>query len=62
MTKLPAMLKLIRAKKRRDEEAESARILYVAMTRARDRLYLTSAGKDSNDFLSLAPCLDAAGV
>ena len=61
-TEVPAMLKLIRDKKQKDEKEESARILYVAMTRARDRLYLTSAGKDSNDFLSLIPCLQAADI
>jgi ATP-dependent exoDNAse (exonuclease V) beta subunit (contains helicase and exonuclease domains) len=58
----PAMLKLIRAKKRSDEQIEAARILYVAMTRARDRLYVTSAGKESGDFMSLSPGLKAAGV
>jgi ATP-dependent helicase/nuclease subunit A len=58
----PAMLKLIRAKKRSDEQLEAARILYVAMTRARDRLYVTSAGKESGDFMSLTPGLEAAGV
>lgn len=58
----PAMLKLLREKKKRDEQREAARILYVAMTRARDRLYLTSAGKEKGDFAALQSGLEAAGV
>jgi len=32
------------------------------MTRARDRLYLTSAGKDATDFAALVPGFEAAGI
>lgn len=58
----PAMLNMIRAKKKRDEQEEANRILYVAMTRARDRLYVTSAGKESRDFATLIPGLEAAKI
>jgi ATP-dependent helicase/nuclease subunit A len=58
----PAIFKLIKAKKRSDEKEESARILYVALTRARDRLYLTSAGRPGNDFETLLMGLEAAGI
>jgi ATP-dependent helicase/nuclease subunit A len=58
----PAMLRMIRAKKKRDEQEEANRILYVAMTRARDRLYVTSAGKEARDFASLVPGLEAAKI
>jgi len=58
----PAVRKLIRAKKKLDEDAESARILYVALTRAHDRIYLTSAGRIQNDIALLQPGLEAAGV
>ena len=58
----PAIYKLIKSKKRADERDESARILYVALTRAQDRLYLTSAGRVGGDFEMLAPGLEAAGI
>ena len=58
----PAIRKMIAAKKRSDEAAESARVLYVALTRARDRLYLTSAGKEGNDFAAILPGLEDAGI
>jgi ATP-dependent helicase/nuclease subunit A len=61
-TEEPAMLKLIRQRKKAEAERESARILYVAMTRSRDRLYVTSAGKPANDLESIIPGLAAAGV
>jgi ATP-dependent helicase/nuclease subunit A len=57
-----AVRKLIRSKKRQDEDAESARILYVALTRARDRVYLTSAGRVQYDIALLIPGLEAAGI
>jgi len=58
----PTVRKLIRAKKDADEAAESKRILYVALTRARDRLYLTAAGRMQNGIELLAPGLEAAGI
>jgi ATP-dependent helicase/nuclease subunit A len=58
----PAIYKVIKSKKKSNEADESARILYVALTRAQDRLYLTSAGKPGNDFEALATGLEAAGI
>jgi ATP-dependent helicase/nuclease subunit A len=58
----PSILTLIRKKKRADENRESARILYVAMTRAQDRLYLTAAGKEGNDLEKLMPGLEHADI
>jgi ATP-dependent helicase/nuclease subunit A len=56
------MLNMIRTKKKRDEQEEAGRILYVAMTRARDRLYVTSAGKEARDFAAIVPGLEAAKI
>ncbi|MFN6965067.1 MAG: UvrD-helicase domain-containing protein [Pyrinomonadaceae bacterium] len=59
----PAMLDVIAARRARREAEEAARVLYVAMTRPRDRLYLTAAGDEiKNDLKTLEPCLAAAGV
>jgi ATP-dependent helicase/nuclease subunit A len=58
----PALYKILKDKQSADDRLEAGRILYVAMTRARDRLYLTSAGKDGTDFAALMPGFDAAGV
>jgi ATP-dependent helicase/nuclease subunit A len=58
----PSILKVIRRKKKLEESKESARILYVAMTRAEDRLYLTSAGNENNDLAALKPGLELAGI
>lgn len=58
----PATLKLLKEKKKRDDQFEAGRILYVALTRARDRIYLTSAGKDASDFAALVPGLESAYV
>jgi ATP-dependent helicase/nuclease subunit A len=58
----PALLKLISEKKKSGDDLESKRVLYVAMTRSRDRLYLTSAGKEKEDLVTLMPGLQAAGI
>ena len=58
----PAVYKLLKDKQSADDRVEASRILYVAMTRARDHLYLTSAGKDATDFAALLPGFEAAGV
>ena len=58
----PAVLKLIRKKKSDDQRRESARVIYVALTRAQDRLYLTSAGKENGGLSVLMPGLERAGI
>jgi ATP-dependent helicase/nuclease subunit A len=58
----PAMHTLIKRRKKSDEVSESVRILYVAMTRAQDRLYLTAGGKQKNDLAQLASGLDVARI
>ena len=58
----PSILRLI-AQRRDDRELEETkRILYVAITRARDRVFLTSAGEKGCDIGLLIPGLEAAGV
>jgi len=58
----PSILTLIKERNKQSEEEESRRVLYVAITRARDRVYLTAAGKIENDLAALAPCLESAGI
>ncbi|MEJ2356510.1 MAG: UvrD-helicase domain-containing protein [Deinococcales bacterium] len=58
----PALYTLLRRDARRREEAEAQRVLYVALTRARDRLLLTAAGTGGGGLELLAPGLEAAGV
>ncbi len=57
----PALYTLLRRDQRRREEAEARRVLYVALTRARDRLLLTAAGTGGGLDV-LAPGLEAAEV
>ncbi|HEY2847262.1 MAG TPA: UvrD-helicase domain-containing protein, partial [Pyrinomonadaceae bacterium] len=58
----PSVYGVLKRQKKDAEDAESRRLLYVAMTRAQDRLYLTSAGKEANNFSLLADGLADAGV
>jgi ATP-dependent helicase/nuclease subunit A len=58
----PSILTLIKERNAQSERDESRRVLYVAMTRARDRVYLTAAGKVEADMATLAPCLESAGI
>lgn len=60
----PALHTLLAAKKTAGEMAETKRLLYVALTRARDHLMLTASGpsKESSLFGLLTPALAAAGV
>jgi hypothetical protein len=58
----PALYTLLRRDRRRREEAEGKRVLYVALTRARDRLVLTAAATRGGGLDVLAPGLEAAGV
>ena len=58
----PALYTLLRRDRRRRDEDEEKRVLYVALTRARDRLVLTSAATSGGGLDVLAPGLEAAGV
>lgn len=58
----PAILTLLKQNKKKREVEEAKRILYVAITRARDRVYLTSAGEKGPDLELLRPGLEAAGI
>jgi ATP-dependent helicase/nuclease subunit A len=58
----PAILTLIQQSKKKREAQEAKRILYVAITRARDRVYLTSAGEKGADLDIMRPGIEAAGI
>lgn len=58
----PALYRLLRRERVRREDEETRRVLYVALTRARDRLLLTAAAVKGGNWDVLAPGLDAAGV
>lgn len=49
--KITLPYKIIMSKVRREEEEENLRVLYVALTRAREKLFLTAAIKDAEKFL-----------
>lgn len=53
---------LIKARRKQRELEEARRILYVAITRARDKVILTSGKEKGNDVDILRPGLDAAGI
>jgi ATP-dependent helicase/nuclease subunit A len=58
----PALFTLLEARQRRREEAEARRLLYVAATRARDRLLLTAPDDRGGLLDLLQPGLAASGV
>ena len=58
----PSILRLIAQRRDERELEETKRILYVAITRARDRVFLTSAGEKGGDIGLLIPGLETAGV
>ena len=58
----PAILRLMRQRRKEREAEEAKRVLYVAITRARDRVYLTAAGDEGPDLEILRPGLEAAGI
>lgn len=61
----PVLYRLIHERRKRREEAEARRVFYVASTRARDHLILSSTEGVSNSLCGLtllAPGLDAAGT
>jgi ATP-dependent helicase/nuclease subunit A len=53
---------LIKARRKMRELEEARRILYVAITRAKDKVFLTSGKEKGNDMDILKPGLDAAGI
>ena len=53
---------LIKARRRLRELEEARRILYVAITRAMDKVFLTSGKEKGNDIDILRPGLEAAGI
>ncbi len=61
-TQLPAIYRYLQQQKQRQEAEEALRILYVALTRSRDRLILTATHPDDGNLALLRPGLDAAGI
>lgn len=58
----PALYTLLKAKVRADEDEEARRTLYVALTRARDRLILSATEAKGGGLELLAPGLAALGL
>lgn len=58
----PSILRLIKQRRTDRELEEAKRVLYVAITRARDRVFLTAAGEKGPDLELLTPGLEAAGI
>jgi hypothetical protein len=60
--RVPALFTLLERRVLDAEEAEQRRLLYVALTRARDRLLLTATEPSGGPLELLLPGLEAAGV
>jgi len=58
----PVVLRLLTRARRQAAEDETRRLLYVALTRARERLYLTTSERGKGNLALLEPALEAAGV
>ena len=58
----PVLYKWLENQKQQQELAEELRVLYVALTRARDYLILTANSEDKGDLKLLAPGLAAADI
>jgi ATP-dependent helicase/nuclease subunit A len=58
----PSIYTLIKDRQQQREKEEAKRVLYVAITRARDRVVLTAAGDKGPDLELLTPGLSAAGI
>lgn len=58
----PCLYTILKARRKEREEAEERRILYVALTRARDRVVLTADRPDGGQLETLGDGLEAAGV
>jgi ATP-dependent helicase/nuclease subunit A len=56
------LLAILEDRQQRREEAEARRLLYVALTRARDHLILTAADEDGGSLDLLLPGLRSVGV
>jgi ATP-dependent helicase/nuclease subunit A len=60
-----AVYELIRHRQKESEEKELRRLIYVALTRAKDSVYLSSAGEGGRGLTALKllrPALEAAGI
>ncbi len=58
----PALFTILRAEQAERDEAETKRLAYVALTRARDRLFLTASSERSGLLDVIRPGLNVAGV
>ncbi len=58
----PAILRLLLDRRSRAAEDEARRLLYVALTRARDRLYLTTSERGKGNLAMLEPAIEKAGL
>jgi len=58
----PAIFKLIKARVKQREAGEARRLLYVALTRAKDKVVLTATGANGGQMDILRPGLAAAGI
>jgi ATP-dependent helicase/nuclease subunit A len=58
----PGILGFLKYRRKQREDEETRRILYVAVTRARDRVFLTAAGEKNGEIEILRPGLDAANT
>ncbi len=58
----PALFKILRSEQAERDEAEAKRLAYVAMTRARDRLFLTASSERGGLLDVVRPGLAAAGL
>ena len=58
----PGIYTILKARRKEREEAEGRRILYVALTRARDRVVLSADKPDGGQLKTLGDGLEAAGV
>ncbi len=58
----PVLHKLLHQRRKRREAEELKRLLYVALTRGRDRVILTTSDSETGPMKALGPALTAAGV
>jgi ATP-dependent helicase/nuclease subunit A len=61
-TRKPVLYTWLEYQQKQREAAESLRVLYVALTRARDYLILSGTDAEKGDFAQLKPSLDAANI
>lgn len=58
----PVLYKVLKGDRAKREAEELRRVLYVGLTRAQDRLYLSAASDSGGAFELLGPCLEVAGI